>query len=226
MARRILVVEDEPGIYDFIERGLRTHGYDVITATDGEAGIERALEEPVDLVILDMMLPRRSGLEVLAAVRSAKPTLPVIVLTARGDVEDRIAGLDAGAMDYLTKPFSLSELAARIRAHLRVAAQAPVTALRGADIELNLLTREVERAGRPIRLSSTEFELLSYLVQNSGRVLSREQILRAVWGYEYDPGTNVVDVYIGYLRRKLRVDGKKVPIVTVRSVGYRFDASD
>ncbi len=226
MARRILVVEDEPGIVDFLERGLRTHGYDVITATDGEAGIERALEEPVDLVILDMMLPRRSGLEVMAAVRSAKPTLPVIVLTARGDVEDRIAGLDAGAMDYLTKPFSLSELAARIRAHLRVAAQAPVTALRGADIELNLLTREVERAGQPIRLSSTEFELLSYLVQNSGRVLSREQILRAVWGYEYDPGTNVVDVYIGYLRRKLRVDGKKVPIVTVRSVGYRFDASD
>jgi len=226
MARRILVVEDEPGIVDFLERGLRTHGYDVITATDGEAGIERALEEPVDLVILDMMLPRRSGLEVLAAVRSAKPALPVIVLTARGDVEDRIAGLDAGAMDYLTKPFSLSELAARIRAHLRVAAQAPVTALRGADIELNLLTREVERAGQPIRLSSTEFELLSYLVQNSGRVLSREQILRAVWGYEYDPGTNVIDVYIGYLRRKLRVDGKKVPIVTVRSVGYRFDASD
>jgi DNA-binding response OmpR family regulator len=226
MARRILVVEDEPGIVDFLERGLRTHGYDVITASDGEAGIERALEEPVDLVILDMMLPRRSGLEVLAAVRSAKPALPVIVLTARGDVEDRIAGLDAGAMDYLTKPFSLSELAARIRAHLRVAAQAPVTALRGADIELNLLTREVERAGQPIRLSSTEFELLSYLVQNSGRVLSREQILRAVWGYEYDPGTNVVDVYIGYLRRKLRVDGKKVPIVTVRSVGYRFDASD
>jgi two-component system, OmpR family, response regulator len=163
---------------------------------------------------------------VLAALRSAKPTLPVIVLTARGDVEDRIAGLDAGAMDYLTKPFSLSELAARIRAHLRVAAQAPVTALRGADIELNLLTREVERAGHAVRLSSTEFELLSYLVQNSGRVLSREQILRAVWGYEYDPGTNVVDVYIGYLRRKLRVDGKKVPIVTVRSVGYRFDASD
>jgi DNA-binding response OmpR family regulator len=226
MARRILVVEDEPGIIDFLERGLRTHGYEVITATDGEAGIQRALEEPVDLVVLDMMLPRRSGLEVLAAVRSAKPALPVIVLTARGDVEDRIAGLDAGAMDYLTKPFSLSELAARIRAHLRVAAQAPVTVLNAADIELNLLTREVERAGQPIRLSSTEFELLSYLVQNSGRVLSREQILRAVWGYEYDPGTNVVDVYIGYLRRKLRVDGKKVPIVTVRSVGYRFDASD
>ncbi len=226
MARQILVIEDEPGIVDFLERGLRAHGYEVISAADGAAGIERALADPVDLVVLDMMLPERSGLEVLAAVRSAKPTLPVIVLTARGEIEDRIAGLDAGAMDYLTKPFSLSELAARIRAHLRVASQAPVTVLRGADIELNLLTREVERAGRPVRLSSTEFELLSYLVQNSGRVLSREQILRAVWGYEYDPGTNVVDVYIGYLRRKLRVEGKKVPIVTVRSVGYRFDASD
>ncbi len=226
MARQILVIEDEPGIVDFLERGLRAHGYEVISAADGAAGIERALDEPVDLIVLDMMLPERSGLEVLAAVRGAKPALPVIVLTARGGVEDRVAGLDAGAVDYLTKPFSLSELAARIRAQLRVASQAPVTTLRGGDIELNLLTREVDRDDQPVRLSSTEFELLSYLVQNSGRVLSREQILRAVWGYEYDPGTNVVDVYIGYLRRKLRVEGKKVPIVTVRSVGYRFDASD
>jgi DNA-binding response OmpR family regulator len=226
MARQILVIEDEPGIVDFLERGLRTHGYDVISAGDGATGIARAIEEPVDLIVLDMMLPERSGLEVLAAVRSAKPTLPIIVLTARGEVEDRIAGLDAGAVDYLTKPFSLSELAARIRAHLRVASQAPVTMLHGAGVELDLLSREVARDGQPVRLSSTEFELLSYLIQNSGRVLSREQILRAVWGYEYDPGTNVVDVYIGYLRRKLRVEGKKVPIVTVRSVGYRFDAAD
>jgi DNA-binding response OmpR family regulator len=170
------------------------------------------------------MLPLRSGLEVLGDVRDAKPGLPVIILTARGEIEDRVTGLDAGAIDYLTKPFSLSELAARIRAQLRVAAQAPETTLAGGDVEVNLLTREVERGGVAVRLSTTEFELLVYLLRNAGRVLSREQILRAVWGYEYDPGTNVVDVYVGYLRRKLRQNGETDPIVTVRSVGYRFDA--
>jgi two-component system OmpR family response regulator len=137
-----------------------------------------------------------------------------------------VSGLDAGAVDYLTKPFSLTELAARIRAQLRVASQVPQTTLRGGDVEVNLLTREVRRGGELVRLSTTEFELLVYLLRNGGRVLTREQILRAVWGYEYDPGTNVVDVYVGYLRRKLRRGEGKVPIVTVRSVGYRFDAQD
>ena len=254
----ILVIEDEPGIVDFLERGLRAHGFQVQSAVDGVSGTEKALNEDVDLIVLDMMLPGRGGLEVLTAVHAAKPSLPVIILTARGDIEDRITGLDAGAVDYLTKPFSLSELAARIRAQLRVAAQNPATTITGGDIEVNLLTREVRRAGEPVRLSTTEFELLVYLMRNRGQVLSREQILRAVWGYEYDPGTNVVDVYIGYLRRKLRrrekpdasapavpgrqPDGapaaapahasrrpggrREVPIVTVRSVGYRFDAGD
>jgi two-component system, OmpR family, response regulator len=224
MSGLILVIEDEPGIVDFLERGLRAHGFDVAAALDGESGTERALTHDVDLVVLDMMLPGRGGLEVLAALREYKPGLPVIVLTALSEVEDRVVGLDAGAVDYLTKPFSLTELAARIRAQLRVAAQTPQTTLSGGDIEVDLLTREVRRAGEPVRLSTTEFELLAYLMRNRGRVLSREQILRAVWGYEYDPGTNVVDVYIGYLRRKLRRDGD-APIVTVRSVGYRFDAN-
>jgi DNA-binding response OmpR family regulator len=224
MPGRILVIEDEPGIVDFLERGLRSYGFDVASATDGEVGTERALSEPFDLVVLDMMLPKRSGLEVLAELREAKPVLPVIILTARGEVEDRVSGLDAGAIDYLTKPFSLAELAARVRAQLRVIAQTPTTTLTGGDVEVDLITREVRRAGSPVRLSTTEFELLSYLLRNSGRVLSREQILRAVWGYEYDPGTNVVDVYVGYLRRKLRQADDKDPIVTVRSVGYRFDA--
>ncbi|MEO9024621.1 MAG: response regulator transcription factor [Solirubrobacteraceae bacterium] len=224
MPGRILVIEDEPGIVDFLERGLRSYGFDVDSATDGVAGAERALAEQYDLVVLDLMLPLRSGLEVLDEVRQAKPALPVIVLTARGEVEDRVAGLDAGAIDYLTKPFSLTELAARIRAQLRSVAQTPTTTLTQGDVEVDLITREVRRAGVPVRLSTTEFEFLTYLLRNTGRVLSREQILRAVWGYEYDPGTNVVDVYVGYLRRKLRTGGERDPIVTVRSVGYRFDA--
>lgn len=226
MPSRILVIEDEPGIVDFLERGLSAHGFDVSSATDGISGTEKALGDEFDLVVLDMMLPGRSGAEVLSALRETKPGLPVIVLTARGEIEDRIAGLDAGAVDYLTKPFSLSELAARIRAQLRAAAQAPTTTLRGGDIEVNLISREVLQTGQLVRLSTTEFELLVYLLRNRGHVLSREQILRAVWGYDYDPGTNVVDVYVGYLRRKLTHGERPAPIVTVRSVGYRFDASD
>ena len=224
MSGRILVIEDEPGIVDFLERGLRSHGFVVESAADGVRGAERALGEPFDLVVLDMMLPLRSGFDVLADIRAAHPALPVVILTARAEVEDRVNGLDAGAIDYLTKPFSLSELAARIRAQLRLVAQTPTTTLTGGDVEVDLITREVRRGDSLVRLSTTEFELLSYLLRNTGRVLSREQILRAVWGYEYDPGTNVVDVYVGYLRRKLRQDGARDPIVTVRSVGYRFDA--
>jgi two-component system, OmpR family, response regulator len=222
---QILVVEDEAGIVDFLERGLSAEGFGVISALDGNEGLELALRDDIDLVVLDLMLPERSGMEVLAALRETKPALPVIVLTARGEIEDRVAGLDAGAVDYLVKPFSLSELAARIRAQLRVAAQTPATTLSAAGIDVNLLTREVHRSDQLVRLSTTEFELLVYLMHNRGRVVSREQILRAVWGYGYDPGTNVVDVYIGYLRRKLS-DGGRTPIVTVRSVGYIFDGVD
>jgi two-component system, OmpR family, response regulator len=219
----ILIIEDEPAIVDFLERGLRAAGFAVQTASDGIDGTSRALDDEVDLVVLDLMIPGRSGLDVLATVHAARPTLPVIVLTARGEVTDRIAGLDAGAVDYLVKPFALAELVARIRAQLRVAVAVPTTSVRSGDIELNLISREVRRDGVPIRLSSTEFELLSYLVHNRGRVLSRTELLSAVWGFEHDPGTNLVDVYIGYLRRKLHGSGQRAPIVTVRSVGYRLD---
>ena len=225
MSGLILVIEDEPGIVDFLERGLEAHGFNVISALDGDSGIERALTEAVDLVVLDMMLPGKSGLEVLERLRESKPGMPVIVLTALGEIEHRVTGLDAGATDYLVKPFSLTELAARIRAQLRMATQMPQTSLAEAGIEVNLLTREVRRGEKLVRLSTTEFELLVYLMRNRGHVLSREQILRAVWGYEYDPGTNVVDVYVGYLRRKLRDGEGGVPITTIRSVGYRFDAA-
>jgi len=226
MADSILVIEDEPGIVDFLQRGLRAQGFDVRAALDGEQGLELALGQDTDLVVLDMLLPGRSGLEVLRELRRAKPELPVIALTALGEIEDRVAGLDAGAVDYVTKPFSLAELAARIRAHLRTVAQAPRTTLSGAGVEVDLISREVHREGALVRLSTTEFDLLVYLMSHPGRVLTREQILRAVWGYEHDPGTNVVDVYIGYLRRKLAGHGgerRATPIVTVRSVGYRFD---
>jgi DNA-binding response OmpR family regulator len=226
MPSLILLVEDEPGIVDFLERGLRAQGFEVASALDGVRGTEMALDEGVDLVVLDMMLPERSGLEVLAILRDARPGLPVIALTAQSEIEHRVVGLDAGAVDYLTKPFSLRELAARIRAQLRVVSQSPQTVVRGGEIEVNLLTREVRHAGEPVRLSTTEFELLLYLLQNRGRVLTRDQILRAVWGYDYDPGTNVVDVYVGYLRRKLPLSDQQSPIVTVRSVGYRLDAGD
>jgi two-component system OmpR family response regulator/two-component system response regulator MprA len=232
LAPVILVIEDEPGIVDFLERGLEGQGFEVRAELDGERGLERALRDEVDLLVLDLLLPGRSGLDVLAAVHETKPELPVIVLTALDQVEQRVTGLDAGAADYLTKPFSLHELAARIRAQLRVAAQSQRTVLRGGEVEVDLISREVKCAGKPVRLSTTEFELLIYLMRNHGRALSREQILRAVWGYEYDPGTNVVDVYVGYLRRKLRAagrgdegNGRRSPIVTVRSVGYRFDAT-
>jgi DNA-binding response OmpR family regulator len=232
LAPVILVIEDEPGIVDFLQRGLEAQGFEVRAELNGDSGVQRALAEHVDLLVLDLLLPGRSGHEVLAAVQKAKPELPVIILTAMDQVEQRVAGLDAGAADYLTKPFSLHELAARIRAQLRIAAQSQRTVLRGGDLEVDLITRQVRYDGELVRLSTTEFELLTYLMRNRGQALSRERILRAVWGYEYDPGTNVVDVYVGYLRRKLRGAAKnhvgvgpRSPIVTVRSVGYRFDAT-
>lgn len=218
----VLLIEDEPGIVDFVRRGLEAEGFTVAVEQDGVAGERTALRESFDMVVLDLMLPGRGGLEILRALRDAKPGLPVIVLTARGEVEDRVTGLEAGAADYLVKPFSLAELVARIRAQLRTAAEASATVIQGEDIEVNLLTRRVRRAGEAVPLSTTEFELLVYLLRHRGQVLSREQILSAVWGYEHDPATNIVDVYIGYLRRKLRRGESPAPIYTVRSVGYRL----
>jgi DNA-binding response OmpR family regulator len=219
---RVLVIEDEPGIVDFVRRGLEAAGFAVTVAADGIEGERLALRDPFDAIVLDLMLPGRSGLEILAAVHGAKAAVPVIVLTARGEIEDRVVGLDAGAVDYLVKPFSLAELVARVRAHVRVVAQASTSTLRAEDIEVDLLTRRVWRGGRQVALSTTEFELLSYLMRHHGQVLSREEILSSVWGYEHDPATNAVDVYIGYLRRKLGRPEDPVPIFTIRSVGYRL----
>jgi DNA-binding response OmpR family regulator len=219
---RVLVIEDEPGIADFLRRGLTAEGFAVESSLDGTEGERLALAGNFDAIVLDLMLPGRSGLQILASVTRASPTLPVIVLSARGEIEDRVAGLETGAVDYLVKPFSLAELVARLRAQLRVVVQASASILQGEEIEVNLLTRKAHRAGREVALSATEFELLVYLLRNRGRVLSREEILAAVWGYEHDPATNVVDVYVGYLRRKLGRPNDPAPIFTVRSVGYRL----
>jgi DNA-binding response OmpR family regulator len=219
----IVLIEDEPGIVDFIDRGLSARGFEVRTALDGDTGLKLALGDHVDLVVLDLMLPRRSGMEILGELAAERPALPVIVLTARGEVEDRVGGLDAGAVDYLVKPFALAELEARIRAHLRTARQAATTTIRRAGLEIDLLTREVRSNGELVRLTNTEFDLLAYFMSHPGEVLNRQQILRAVWGYGHDPATNIVDVYIGYLRRKLGNGDRVVPIRTVRSRGYRLE---
>jgi DNA-binding response OmpR family regulator len=216
----IVVIEDEPGIVDFLERGLGAAGFRVRSARDGDSGLQLALSDRVDLVVLDLMLPGRSGSEILAALVDQRPGLPVIVLTARGEVEDRVAGLQGGAVDYVVKPFALAELEARIGAQLRAASQAPDTTLRHDGITVDLLARHVRVDGGPVRLTTTEFDLLAYLMRNPGRVLSRSQILRSVWGYGEDASTNVVDVYVGYLRRKL---GRPDLITTVRSRGYRLN---
>jgi DNA-binding response OmpR family regulator len=222
---RVLLIEDEPGIVDFVRRGLEAEGFVVEAASDGIEGQQMALAGSFDAILLDLMLPRRGGLEVLESLRLAMPGAPVIVLTARGEIEDRVEGLDAGAVDYLVKPFSMAELVARVRAQLRMVAQASARTLRAEGIEVDLLTRRVRREDLQVTLSTTEFELLVYLIRHHGQVVSREQILSSVWGYEHDPATNVVDVYVGYLRRKLANSGEPAPIFTVRAVGYRLGSS-
>jgi DNA-binding response OmpR family regulator len=219
----ILVVEDEALITDFLRRGLEAEGYAVDTAASGEDGLAALRRHPADLVILDVMMPGMDGFAVLGAIRATDPELPVIMLTARGEVADRVRGLDLGATDYLGKPFAFAELLARIRARTRRPAQngAPASALAVGSVTLDLLAREAEVDGQRVELSAREFALLAYLMRHPGQVLSRQQILNGVWGYTFDPRSNLVDVYIGYLRRKLTTNGRS-PIETVRGMGYRM----
>lgn len=222
---RILVVEDEAGIRDFLVRALEAEGHAVTALREGQPAAAEAAAGDYALVLLDLGLPDRDGLEVLDEIRLAKPALPIIVVTARGAVQQRVEGLDRGASDYVTKPFSLSELLARVRAQLRTPSQAEATALTVGEIALDLRTRRATRGGREVGLTAREFELLTFFMRHPGQVLSREQILSAVWGYDFDPGTNVLEVYVGYLRRKLSEPEGPDPIETIRSVGYRFDGS-
>jgi two-component system, OmpR family, response regulator len=218
----ILIVEDEPGIADFLNRGLASEGFGVRTASEGIAGEDLAIRGGFDLVILDRMLPGRDGIEVLAGIRRRRPDLPVIILTARDDVADRVEGLEGGATDYVTKPFSFDELLARVRAHLRQASAERPTVLEAGGIRLDLLSRTALRDGTSVRLPEREAGLLAHLMQHVGEVCTKQELLRSVWGYEHDPGTNVVQVYVGYLRRKLGSPDAPAPIETVRSVGYRL----
>jgi DNA-binding response OmpR family regulator len=217
---RILAVEDDPGILRMLERGLAAAGHQVLTAANGEDGAVLATEEGVDIVLLDISLPDLSGHEVLARIRARRPALPVLMLTARDDLDNKVRAHDAGADDYLTKPFAFEELLARIRALTRRTDQASAGALEVGDVRLDLLGRRAWRGERPIELSNREFTLLEYLLRHPGQVLSRTQILFAVWEYDADPSSNIVDVYIRYVRRKL---GEPSPITTVRGAGYRYD---
>jgi len=219
---RILVVEDEAAIADFVVHGLEGEGHDVRSAADGVEGERLALGGDIDLVILDRMLPRRDGMDVLAGIRRAEPSLPVIMLTARDAIDERVAGLDLGATDYVTKPFSFEELAARVRAHLRQPAGEVATELDAGGIHLDLLSRTASREGHSVRLSEREAALLAHLMRHAGQVCSHREILAKVWSYDHDPGTNVVQVYVGYLRRRLALPDSPAPIETVRSVGYRL----
>jgi DNA-binding response OmpR family regulator len=219
---KILVVEDEAAIADFLERGLRAEGFEVATAGDGEAGERAALDAEVDLVVLDRMLPVRSGDAVLAAVGQRRPALPVIMLTARGEVADRVEGLENGATDYVVKPFAFDELLARIRVRLREADSDGEATLEVGDLRLDLLRRELSRDGASERLPERESALLAHLMRHAGRICPREELLAAVWGYDHDPGTNVVQVYVGYLRQKLGRLGATGRLETVRGAGYRL----
>jgi two-component system OmpR family response regulator len=220
---KILVIEDETLILAFLERGLAAEGHAVDTATRGEDGLDRVRDGRPDIVVLDVMLPGIDGFDVLAAIRAMDPALPVIMLTARGEIADRVRGLDLGATDYLVKPFAFAELAARIRAHTRQPSDQPrgAASIEVGAVTLDLLAREAEIDGERVPLSAREFALLAYLMRHPGQVLSRQQILDGVWGYTFDPRSNLVDVYIGYLRRKLAANGDS-PIETVRGMGYRL----
>ena len=217
---RIVAIEDDPAIRRMLERGLTAAGHHVLTAESGEDGAILAFDDGVDIVLLDIGLPELDGYEVLSRIRARRTDLPVLMLTARDDLDNKVRALDRGADDYLTKPFAFEELRARSRALSRRSDQPSSTEISSGDVRVDLLARRAWRGERNVELSNREFALLEYLLRHPGQVLSRTQILFAVWEYDADPSSNVVDVYIRYLRRKL---GEPSPVTTVRGAGYRYD---
>lgn len=222
MRKRVLVAEDEERISSFLEKGLRANGFTTDVAADGQSALVMALSGRFDLLILDLGLPGMDGSEVLNELRVKDKALPVLILTARDDVSDTVAGLEGGADDYMTKPFRFEELLARVRVRLRDEKVAEPTVLTVGEVALDLRTRQVRVGERNVELTAREFALAEVFFRHPNQVLTREQLLSHVWGYDYDPGSNVVDVYVGYLRKKL--DGSL--IASVRGMGYRLQPGD
>jgi DNA-binding response OmpR family regulator len=216
----LLVIEDEKKIANLINKGLREQGYNVDVVHSGDTGFERATSQPYDAIILDIMLPGRDGLSLLRALRERNISTPVMILTARGDVNEKVEGLNAGADDYMAKPFSMDELVARLRALVRRVTGESISLYKAGELSMNLVSREVMRGNRKIELTAREFRLLEYLMRAPNQVLTRTQIIERVWEYHFDPGTNLVDVYIQRLRRKVD-DGEELKMIqTIRGVGY------
>tara|TARA_B100001094_G_scaffold330697_1_gene396584 strand:+ start:680 stop:1369 length:690 start_codon:yes stop_codon:yes gene_type:complete len=223
---KILLVEDEAEIGELIKDGLEKEEFSVDYCKDGDTGMENAMSQTYDAIVLDVMLPGKSGLEILKMVRAGHNNVPIIIITARGETEDRIQGLDLGADDYLPKPFFVEELIARLRAIWRRSSETGMSVLNVGTLSANLMTREVARSGLQIEMTPKEFSLLAFLMRAPGRVLTRTQILEQVWGYHFDPGTNLVDVYIRRLRSKIDIENEIPLIETLRGVGYRMQDPD
>ena len=217
---RILLIEDEHKIADFIRRGLSLEGYQVQVIHDGAAGLKAAVDDPPDLLILDLMLPELDGMEICRELRAAGFTLPIVMLTARDSVPDRVAGLDAGADDYIVKPFAFDELLARVRAQLRRHAVIEEEVLQFADLTMNTSTREVSRAGQRIDLTAKEFDVLEMFMRHPRQVLTRDMLYERIWGYDFSGESNIIEVYVRYLRAKTEIQGLPRLIHTVRGVGY------
>lgn len=223
---KILIIEDDRKIAAFVEKGLKEHGYVTDVCHDGDKGHDLAMAESYDVILLDIMLPGRDGLNILRSLREQKNTVPVILLTARSGLDERVEGLNMGADDYLPKPFYMEELIARIIAVSRRTSGDQLSVLNHGNIVLNLISREVKREDETLELTSREFNLLELLMRSPGRVYSRTQLLEHVWGYDFDPQTNVVDVYIRRVRGKIDLPETGSLIETVRGVGYRFQTSE
>ena len=221
----ILIVEDDRTMADYVSDGLRRSGFVCTHAADGEEGLVAVLHGGYDAVVMDIMLPKLDGLEIIRRARAAGLRTPIIVLSARGSVEAKVTGLEAGGDDYLAKPFSITELVARVQALLRRASATPeATALREADLEVDVVTHRVTRAGRRIDLQPLEYQLLEYLMRNKGRVVSKTTIMERVWDYAFDPHTNVVEVRVSRLRSKITAPGERELIHTIRRFGYVLEA--
>jgi DNA-binding response OmpR family regulator len=223
---QFLIVEDETKVAGFIRQALEEEGHSVELAADGGEGFRLAMTVDYDLVILDLLLPERDGLEICRDLRASGRCMPILMLTARGALQDKVTGLDMGADDYLTKPFAVAELLARCRALLRRGSVSAPPVLTVGDLELSAATHQARRRGRSVALSAREFALLEYLMRNAGRVISREMILEHVWGFDFEGGRNVVDVYINYLRNKIDKDEAVKLIRTVRGFGFRIGGDD